>query len=452
MEEWETDIAAPKKRCCYPKKKTFAIVVFIGVVIVGIAVGIAVFVDDGPDGSEPTPASTPTPTFVPDLNIVELDKLIANDGAPGDRFGFSVAVDGDTIVIGANGADNNGLQSGSAYVFARRTETVWALQAKLTASDETFDDNFGRSVAVDVDTIVIGADCDDAGGFDNGSAYVFIRTRSNWALQERLTANPGFIADHFGGSVAVDGDTIVIGASFDDDNGSASGGAFVFTRTGTIWALQGKLSASDGAAGNNLGRSVAVNGDTIGIGAWLDDDNGSYSGSAYVFTRTGTIWALQGKLTASDGASNDEFGGSVAVDGDTIVIGATFGSFVGSAYVFTRTGTSWALEEKLRVSDGAFGDDFGGSVAVNGDTIILALGLTATTVLIVAAPTFLLALELFGQCKESSLPVTELLVIFLEVESRSMETRLSLALGMTTTTVRIVAAPMFLILKPNLEV
>ena len=336
LEEWETDIAAPKKQCCYPKKKTFATVVFIGVFIVGIASGIAVFVDDGPDGSKPTPtlasnpilAPTYAPAFVPDLNIVEKEKLTANDGASGDRFGRSVAVNGDTIVVGsifddnnesASGSayvfarrtetvwdDDNGSASGSAYVFARRTETVWALQAKLTASDGKFDDNFGRSVAVDGDTIVIGADRDDANGFDSGSAYVFTRTRSNWALQEKLTTSNGSLLNFFEGNVAVNGDTIVFGASFDGDNGSASGGAFVFYRT-AVWALQGKLTASDGAAGDNFGASVAVNGETIVIGAWHDNDNGSDSGSAYVFTRTGTIWGLQGKLTASDGDSGDIF-------------------------------------------------------------------------------------------------------------------------------------------------
>ena len=123
-------------------------------------------------------------------------------------------------------------------------------------------------------------------------------------------------------SVAIAGDTIVVGAWLDDDNGTDSGSAYVFTRTGTTWTEQAKLTASDGAADDQFGISVAIAGDTIVVGAYRDDDNGTDSGSAYVFTRTGTTWTQQAKLTASDGAADDQFGSSVAIAGDTIVVGA----------------------------------------------------------------------------------------------------------------------------------
>jgi hypothetical protein len=183
-------------------------------------------------------------------------------------------------------------------------------------------------------------------------------------------------------SVAVDGDTIVVGASLDDanDNGVRSGSGYVFTRSGTVWAKQEQLTASDGDSNDSFGVSVAVDGDTIVIGAALNDanDNGADSGSAYVFTRNGVVWSQQGKLTASDGASDDSFGVSVAVDGDTIVVGASLddandnGVRSGSGYVFTRSGTVWAKQEQLVASDGASEDFFGRSVAVSGDTIVIA--------------------------------------------------------------------------------
>ena len=155
---------------------------------------------------------------------------------------------------------------------------------------------------------------------------------------QELLASDGAADDAFGYSVAVDGDTAVIGAVQDDDNGSNSGSAYVYTRSGTTWSQQAKLTASDGAADDWFGTSVAVDGDTAVVGAYWDDDNGSKSGSAYVYTRSGTTWSQQNKLTASDGAADDRFGGRVAVNGDTAVIGAMWhddnGSNSGSAYVF----------------------------------------------------------------------------------------------------------------------
>jgi hypothetical protein len=227
-------------------------------------------------------AAAPTSLLATEKSWALQDKLTASDGAAGDQFGFSVAVDGDTIVIGAIGDGDLGSPNGSAYVFTR-TGTVWSQQEKLNASDSAAFDNFGISVALNEDTIVIGAAFDDDNGSDSGSAYVFTRTGTVWSLQEKLTASDGSSGDQFGESVAINGDTIVVGADFDDDNGSNSGSAYVFTRTGTIWMQQEKLTASDGAAGDQFGTSVSVNGDTIVIGAFCDDDNGFRSGSVYVF-------------------------------------------------------------------------------------------------------------------------------------------------------------------------
>jgi hypothetical protein len=300
--------------------------------------------------------------------------LLAADGAAGDFFGFSVSLSGDTALIGARLDDDNGLDSGSAYVFIR-SGTTWTQQAKLLASDGAADDLFGNSVSLSGDTALIGAWGDDDNGGSSGSAYVFIRTGTTWTQQAKLLALDGAMGDWFGMFVSLSGDTALIGAYYDDDNGVDSGSAYVFTRTGTTWTQQAKLLASDGAVADQFGCSVSLDGDTALIGANCDNDNGAYSGSAYVFTRTGTTWTQQAKLLPSDGAAYDVFGYCVSLDGDTAVIGAygddDNGDLSGSAYVFIRTGTTWTQQTKLLASDGAAGDYFGFAVALSDDSALI---------------------------------------------------------------------------------
>ena len=296
----------------------------------------------------------------------EQAKLVASDGAPGANFGFTAAVDGDTAVIGAP-------NSNSAYVFTR-SAGVWTEQAKLLASDGVFG-SFGRGVAIDGDTALIGNNRDDDNGEHSGSTYVFTRTGGVWTEQAKLVASDGEAWDAFGWSVALDGDTAIIGAHQDFDNNIRTGSAYVFTRTGGVWTEWAKLLSSDGEYANQFGLSVALDGNTAIIGAASDNDNGSLSGSAYAFARTGGVWTEQAKLLASDGAAEDVFGISVALDGDTAVIGAYFdddnGSLSGSAYVFARTGGVWTEQAKLLASDAAASNAFGMGVALDGDTAII---------------------------------------------------------------------------------
>jgi hypothetical protein len=323
----------------------------------------------------------------------DVAKLLAFvDGAANDYFGRSVAVDGDTAVIGAYGDDGTGSESGAVYVFVRSEDSggiiTWTQQDKLTVTNGA-NDQFGRSVAVDGNTAVIGA---PGYGSNSGAVYVFVRSEDSggnitWTQQDKLTAGDDDAAagDHFGYSVAVDGDTAVIGAYGDDDNGSNSGSAYVFVRSSGTWTQQDKLTAYayDAAAGDYFGKSVAVDGDTAVIGAYGDDDNGSLSGSAYVFVRSSGTWTQQTKLPVDDGLDGgDIFGISVAVDGDTAVIGAygddDNGSASGSAYVFVRSEDSggnitWEQQDKLTAGDddAAAGDYFGRSVAVDGGTAVI---------------------------------------------------------------------------------
>jgi hypothetical protein len=304
----------------------------------------------------------------------EVAKLVASDAVGGDQFGVSVAVSGDTAVIGARLEATGGSGAGAAYVFTRSGGS-WTQQAKLLASDAQSSDYFGYSVAVSGDTAVIGAYGEDTGGSDAGAVYVFTRSGGSWTQQAKLLASDAQSSDYFGDSVAVSGDTAVIGAYGEDTGGSYAGAAYVFTRSGGSWTQQAKLLASDAQSSDQFGVSVAVSGDTAVIGAYREATGGSGAGAAYVFTRSGGAWTQQAKLLASDAQANDYFGVSVAVSGDTAVIGAyredTGGSSAGAAYVFTRSGGAWVEQAKLLASDAQSSDYFGVSVAVSGDTAVI---------------------------------------------------------------------------------
>ena len=297
---------------------------------------------------------------------VQEAKLLADDGAQRDFFGYSVSVSGDTAVIGALQDDYNGENPGSAYVF-RFNGSTWVQQAKLLANDGAPGDLFGESVSVSGNTAVIGAIQDDDNGENSGSAYIFRFNGSTWVQQAKLLASDGSAGDLFGDSVSTFGNTVVVGAVYD-------GSAYVFRFNGSSWAQEAKLSPFDGAG--YFGGSVSVSGDTVAVGASGGDPFGDEAGSAYLFRFNGSTWAQEAKLLADDGAAGDLFGWSVAVSGDVVVIGADFdddnGVDSGSAYVFWFDGSTWVQQAKLLAHDGAGGDYFGASVAVSGDTVVIA--------------------------------------------------------------------------------
>jgi hypothetical protein len=271
----------------------------------------------------------------------EQAKLEPVGGSPFDQFafGWSVSISGDTAVVGTPDDGENSFFAGSAYVFTR-TGNVWSLQEKLLPPEVSTSDNFGYSVSISGDTIVVGAYGDDDIDDDTGAAYVFTRTGGTWTLEQKLVANDAARFDRFGNSVSINGDSVIIGAAETDTNGDESGSAYVFTRTAGTWTQQDKLLPNDGAEDDEFGTSVSINNDSVIIGAYLDDDNGSSSGSAYVFTRTAGAWTQQDKLLANDGSGGDRFGASVSISGDSTIIGAwgdnnDNGSDAGSAYVFT---------------------------------------------------------------------------------------------------------------------
>jgi hypothetical protein len=300
-------------------------------------------------------------------------KLIANDGLPFDTFGSSVAISGNTAVIGAASADiGANLNQGSAYVFVR-SGSNWTLQAKLTASDGMIRDVFGINVAIDGDTIVVGAITARVNSRVQGAAYVFVRNGTTWTQQQKLVSSDGAQDDNFGAGVAISGETIAVGAQGHTVGGNSRQGAvYVFTRAGTNWAQQAKLAAGDGAANDSLGAQVAIEGETIVAGA-----QGNFSrGAAYIFTRSGGNWTLQQKLVANDGEIGDRFGASVAISNQTIAVGAHYDNiganrFQGSAYVFVHNGAMWTQQAKLTAADGAADVFFGSAISISGETIVV---------------------------------------------------------------------------------
>lgn len=307
---------------------------------------------------------------------VDVTTLVADDGDTNEFFGFSVAIAGDIAVVGAQGDDENGDESGAAYVFTR-SDAGWSQEAKLTANDAEAGDQFGGSIALFGETILVGARRDDDNGDESGAAYLFTRYGFDWIQQAKLTAADGEAGAEFGRSVALSDDTVIIGAARDDEKGEDSGSVYVFTRSGTNWSQLAKLTAADGAKGDVFGISVALDGDTALIGADLDDDKGENSGSVYVYTRSKGTWSQQAKLTAADAGNVDIFGVRVAISGDTALIAArrddddVNGVDSGSAYVFIRSGTSWTQQAKLTANDAEAGDLFGYNVALYEDTGIV---------------------------------------------------------------------------------
>ncbi|HKQ74877.1 MAG TPA: FG-GAP repeat protein [Blastocatellia bacterium] len=295
--------------------------------------------------------------------------LTASDGAAFDYFGSSVAIDGNTAVIGAPGATGPNGNQGAVYVFVR-SGTTWTQQQKLTVvSDgvsDGFDDYFGISVAISGNTVAVGAPYVTLDNYLQGAAYVFARSGTTWTQQQKLTTSGDATAIYFGWSVAISGSTVAVAAScYDWSDGGfiCPDSVYVYARSGTTWPLQQRLTTSD-----TFGE-VAISGDTLVVGAYV-------ARAAYVFVRSGTTWTLQQMLTIPNGMNHDHFGASVAISGNTLAVGAPYEStegwlqYQGAAYVFARSGTTWTQQQKLMASDRAKDDNFASSIAISGGTAV----------------------------------------------------------------------------------
>lgn len=382
--------------------------------------------------------------IVVDPTITQQAVLTASNADINDHFGLTIGISGDTAVVatinedssaaGINGnqADNSAVDAGAAYVFVRDANGNWTQQAYLKASNTGANDQFGCAASISGDTIVIGAEAEDSNttgvnglqtnnsAAQAGAAYVFVRTSGVWTQQAYLKASNTAGGDHFGASVAISSDTIVVGATGEDSaattvNGNqadntanGAGAAYVFVRTAGVWAQQAYLKPSNaeggaGVYGDVFGISVGISGNSIIVGAAGQfpgggedsaatgvngnqaDNSATDSGAAYIFVRSGTTWTQQAYLKASNTGADDRFGRFVAIDQNTAVVGAMnedsaatgvggnqadeSAANSGAAYVFFRTGTTWVQQAYLKAATVVSNALFGASVAVSGDTV-----------------------------------------------------------------------------------
>ena len=308
------------------------------------------------------------------IDWMQQEKLIPSDGTIGDEFSYSTCIDGDYAIIGARFAEGNKDGSGAAYIF-KRNGTTWYEEQKLVPSDGAGGDRFGVTVSIDNEYAVVGSFKNAVNGVRKGAVYVYKRYGTTWVEEQKLVASDGGAGDKFGSGIQIDEDYIVVGSHVHDYNEHDIGAAYVFKRNGSTWHEQQKLLASDGQEEDEFGGSVSLDGDYIVIGAAMDEKSGANHGASYVFKRDGTNWIEEQKLTASDGESGDDFGVRVSIDEKIIAIGAWKdvhnGSRSGSAYIFERDGTTWVEEQKLVASDAASGDWFGHSLILDGNYMII---------------------------------------------------------------------------------
>ncbi|MBL4658955.1 MAG: FG-GAP repeat protein [Alcanivoracaceae bacterium] len=305
----------------------------------------------------------------------QTQKLNATDAQANTKFGHSVSLIGNRVLITAIGDDSNGINTGAAYVFDLNVNS-WAQTQKLTATDATQRDQFGFAASLSNDRVVIGAPFDDSNGDNSGSVYVFDKNSSNWNQSQKLLAVAGNGGDkRFGFSVSISGNNALIGAPNDDSNGHDFGSAYIFNYEGSNWILSKKLTASDGALLDRFGNSVSLFGNRALIGAQTVDDNGTSSGSAYIFDFDGNSWNQSQKITALDADDFDLFGHSVSLSSNRALIGARDddqnGFFSGSAYIFDFDGSTWNQTQKITAFDGDEFDEFGISVSLLGNRALI---------------------------------------------------------------------------------
>ncbi|MCB9853442.1 MAG: hypothetical protein H6819_10135 [Phycisphaerales bacterium] len=367
-----------------------------------------------PDGNGDVSADCNINTLPDECELPgELQMLTADDGIASDWFGNSVSIDGDVLAVGTRAGAGGSTGNGAVYVF-RNIDGVWQQEAKLTATDTAPGDQFGVSVCLDGDTLVVGAPRDDDIAFNAGSAYIFRHDGDNWQQIATLNADDGVTNDYFGTSVSISSQFAVVGAIGADEAGLEAGAAYVFREIDGVWQQVAKLIGSNTRQLDFFGQRLAVSGETVVVGverafvdgaayvfrdnggAWEEiamlsnpggykfgvsvaiDSNaivvGSFTdGSVFLYHELNGVWQLASTLVRKAEGNIGCFGGSVAIDGDLIVVGERCGdtssSATGAAYVFRYLAGQWSQVDELEASDAAYPDQFGHSVAVSGTTI-----------------------------------------------------------------------------------
>jgi MYXO-CTERM domain-containing protein len=324
-------------------------------------------------------------------------KITPADPQYDQRFGNSVAIAGNDVLVGAHHDETLAWASGAVYVF-RHDGSAWQQVQKMIPNDGIEDGRFGITMAVSGTTALFGSRA--------GAAYVYVLEGASWELQQKLTAEDGAgEAERFGLRIAVDGDLAVVGASDATLSVGEEGAAYVFARTGAAWVQQQKLVAADGGPYDNFGTAVAIHGDTILVGSPYDDDAGSDAGAVYVFRFDGTTWSQQDKLVPSGGAPGDVFGSSLAMHGALALAGSPSDSEIasqaGAAYLLQDVNGAWSFAHKLTVPTSGADDHFGLAVATDGSTALVGAPSADQVALNVGmAYSFLLRLETGDPCSE----------------------------------------------------
>lgn len=305
-------------------------------------------------------------------------KLTPSDGEPTDDFGRAVAISDDFIIVGAQKNDAAGDDSGAAYIYQRMPidraaeEEDWAEFAKLVPPDAQENERFGISVAIDKGVAIIGANGADENGENSGAAYIFTYIEGEWEFTQKLLAPDGEAGDNFGFSVAIYGDQAVVGAVWD---GEKAGSVYVYFLDRGVWTVEGKFVADKGKPDDQFGWSVAMWEHTIAVGAFADDTSGLDSGAVYIFEKDSGVWNQQARVAPSDGEENDHFGRSVDVHRDWLIVSSPFddevGIEAGSVYIYMREDDEWLLQNKMfPMIDPTDFNEFGFGVAVSDDFFV----------------------------------------------------------------------------------
>ena len=316
-------------------------------------------------------------SFVPDWSATPIEtKIIASDGEYDERFGTDTAISGNGLyaISGAQYENDNGSRAGAAYIFAKSGNT-WSQQAKIVASDAQTESWFGSSVAINSDGTyaVVGAYQEDTNGTQAGAAYIYTRSGSTWTQQQKIVGTDTAASDYFGASVAINDDAtyIAVAATFEM-------AVYIFTRSGSTWTQQAKCQPLDGPFNTQFGISLEINND--GTYFIAGDSYKSGGGSAYVFTRSGSTWTQQQKIVSSDLQASDYFGQDVALNSNATyaIVGAPFEdtgqSNGGAAYVFTRSGSTWTQQAKIQANDVTGNAFFGGGTSMNSSGNLVIIG------------------------------------------------------------------------------
>lgn len=307
---------------------------------------------------------------LPAQSFFEIEKLVPNDIDDNDMFGSAVAIDNGQAVVAAGGKNNEGM-----IYFFEQVDGHWTENGEMGPAQTDTGTGFGKSVSLDEEYGIVGYWYANEYANASGCAYILYNDNGNWTKQQKLLPDTGFYQDRFGNAVDIYGNYAVVGAQFEARNGHY-GAAYIFYNNNGSWELQQKLTANDATFGDSFGSSVAIHENYVMIGAKGVDNNATNTGAVYIYERTGSTWQQTDKVFASDNELGIRFGHSLSMDGDFAVVGAPSGEMVinapfGYAYIFENVGGNWQEVAKLTASDQEGGDEFGHSVSIKCDRVVV---------------------------------------------------------------------------------